>query len=100
MSHRPGTRQILIIGSQCASLGPLSFVEETARSLHEVMIDPAIGGCISAFENGPLIDPTVGEALDAITAAYRRAVRDEATLFLAYIGHGTHVDDDYYLGVE
>ena len=46
---------------------------------------------------GLLIDPPVITAKRAIVEAYERAARDEATLFLAYIGHGEYVDDGYYL---
>jgi len=47
--------------------------------------------------NGLLIDPTIKDATDAIELAYRRAATDEATLFIAYIGHGEKMDEDFYL---
>ncbi|MGH8234645.1 MAG: tetratricopeptide repeat protein [Rhodanobacteraceae bacterium] len=94
-----GERRILVIGSQCDALGHLDFLPEVAQDLYDVMCDPAIGGCAPALDGGHglLIDPSVASTKDAIRAAYRRAARDEATLFFAYIGHGEHIEDDFYL---
>jgi hypothetical protein len=39
----------------------------------------------------------ITDAKDAIRIAYQRAAKDEAALFIAYIGHGEHAYDDYYL---
>lgn len=90
-------RHLLVIGSQCEALGRLSFLPRVAHDLFAVMTDPDLGGCVSAVHDGPLIDPTVGEAEDAIRAACRAAADAEATLFLAYVGHGTYVGRDFYL---
>jgi Caspase domain len=94
-------RRILVIGSQCEALGDLSrllFLPQAAQELYAVMTDPERGACISALEgNGLLIDPTIKDATDAIELAYRRAATDEATLFIAYIGHGEKMDEDCYL---
>src|ERR1043166_7148694 len=46
---------------------------------------------------GLLLDPTVQETKSIIRAAYARASQDQATLFLAYIGHGEISGDDFYL---
>jgi hypothetical protein len=45
---------------------------------------------VNAFRRlkGLLINPCVKDAKDAIKEAFRRAAKDEATLFIAYIGHG------------
>ena len=90
-------RRILMIGSQCRALGRLAFLPQAAQELYAVMIDP--GDCVSAIEGGGglLIDPTVEETKGAIKSAYLRAAKDEATLFIAYIGHGEKSGDDYYL---
>jgi NACHT domain/Tetratricopeptide repeat/Caspase domain len=91
-------RRILVIGSQCEALSQLGFLPQAARELYQVMLDPERGACVSALEDeGLLIDPTVRDAKDAIKMAYRRAAKDEATLFIAYIGHGERVDEDFYL---
>jgi len=91
-------RRILVIGSQCASLPPpLSFLPQAAVDLHAVMTDSEVGGCTDAAPRGLLIDPTVAEARAAIKAAFRAAAAEEATLFLALIGHGTYAGRDFYL---
>lgn len=91
-------RRILVIGSQCQALSQLGFLPQAAQELYRVMIDPERGACVSALEGeGLLIDPTVRDTKDAIKKAYRRAAKDEATLFIAYIGHGERADEDFYL---
>lgn len=91
-------RRILVIGSQCAALGQLDFLPQAARELYQVMIDPERGACVSALEEaGLLIDPSVQDTKQAIKKAYQRAAKDEATLFIAYIGHGERTDEDFYL---
>jgi hypothetical protein len=93
-------RRILVIGSQCKALGRLTFLPKVAQDLYAVMTDPDRGDCVSAVEgDGLLIDPTVEKTKAAITSAYLRAAKDEATLFIAYIGHGEKPKDseDYYL---
>jgi hypothetical protein len=93
-----GQRRILVIGSQCGALGRLNFLPRAALDLYEVMTDPERGACVSALEgDGLLIDPSVNKAKDAIKQAYRCAARDEATLFIAYIGHGEKAGEDFYL---
>jgi hypothetical protein len=62
------------------------------------MTDPERGSCVSALEgDGLLINPTVQAAKEAIRTAYALAAKDEATLFIAYIGHGLHFGNDFYL---
>jgi len=91
-------RRVLVIASQCEALGHLYFLPRAAEDLYNVMIDPERGACIPALDQeGLLIDPTVAEAKNAIKEAYRRASKDEATLFIAYIGHGEKADEDFYL---
>ena len=77
-------RRVLVIASQCEALGHLYFLPHAAEDLYNVMIDPERGACIPALDQeGLLIDPTVAEAKNAIKEAYRRASKDEATLFVA-----------------
>jgi hypothetical protein len=96
-----GQRRILVIGSQCQQLGRLAFVPESAQRLFEVMTHPDLGGCVQALLDGQgsglLLDPTVEEARKALRNSFRRASDDQATLFLAYIGHGHADGDDFYL---
>jgi NACHT domain/Tetratricopeptide repeat len=91
-------RRILVIGSQCEALQHLDFLPRAARDLYAVMTDPERGACVSALDGeGLLIDPAVTDTKDAIRTAYQRAAKDEATLFIVYIGHGEHVGERYYL---
>ena len=91
-------RRILVIGSQCKALGDLAFLPQVAQDLYAVMTDPVRGACVSAIDgSGLLIDPTVQDAKREIKYAYRRAAKDEATLFVAYIGHGEMAGGDFYL---
>ena len=98
MGTLTSNRRILVIGSQCASLPPpLSFLPQAAVDLHAVMTDPEVGGCTDATPLGLLIDPTVAEARAAIKEAFRATAAEEATLLLAFIGHGTYAGRDFYL---
>jgi hypothetical protein len=91
-------RRILVIGSQCKALQRLEFLPQAALDFYAVMINPERGACVSAIDGeGLLIDPSVKDAKDAIRTAYRRAAKDEAALFIAYIGHGEHIRENYYL---
>ncbi|RZQ65669.1 tetratricopeptide repeat protein [Amycolatopsis suaedae] len=93
-----GERRALVIASQCATRNLLSFLPETARELAGVLLDPDIGGCVPALPDGRdlVVDPTAVELDDAVTTAFERADEDEATLFLALVGHGDYRDDDFY----
>ena len=92
-------RRALVIGSQCKKYPPpLSFLPKVAEELYDVLTDSAKGGCTAAIPpNGLLLDPTVDQARSAIEEAYRLASEAEATLFLAFVGHGEHVGSDFYL---
>lgn len=90
-------RHILVIGSQCEAVRPaLSFLPGLAQELFLVMIDPEIGEC-SREASRLVVDPTVDEVKAAIKEAFSEASRDEATLVLAFIGHGQSIGDDFYL---
>src|SRR4051794_16137054 len=98
MGTSTSKRRILVIGSQCASLPPsLSFLPQAGVDLHAVMTDPELGGCTDAAPGGLMIDLTVTEVKAAIKEAFRAASEEEATLILAYIGHGTYAGRDFYL---
>jgi tetratricopeptide (TPR) repeat protein len=69
-----------------------------AQELYAVMTDPNLGGCVPALEGGGLLlDPTVEDARKAIKSAFQQASKDEATLILAFIGHGEFAGVDFYL---
>jgi hypothetical protein len=93
-----GERRILVIGSQCDALGHLPFLPKAAEELYAVMTDPERGACVPALEEmGLLIDPDVAGVKQAIESAYLRAAKAEATLFIAYIGHGATLGRAFYL---
>jgi hypothetical protein len=94
------SRHILVIGSQCEAIRPpLSFLPGLAQELFRVMIDPEIGAC-SREASRLVVDPTVDEVKKAIKEAFAQASQDEATLVLAFIGHGQSIGDDFYLQVR
>ena len=96
---KTGERRALVIGSQCRELNSLSFLPAVAEDLYQVLTTPDLGGCVPALSDGVglLLDPSVAEAKAALRAAFTRASEDDATLLLAYIGHGVSVYDDFYL---
>ncbi|MFD8492198.1 tetratricopeptide repeat protein [Amycolatopsis sp. NPDC059657] len=91
-----GERLALVIASQCDSLNRLSFLPKAAHEVAEALLDPEIGGCVPASGTGTLIDPTMVELDDALVDAFERASENEATLFLALVGHGDYAADDFY----
>ncbi|WP_410579104.1 FHA domain-containing protein [Amycolatopsis sp. lyj-108] len=93
-----GERRSLVVASQCDSLNLLSFLPDAGRQVSTALLDPEIGGCVPALEDGRglLVDPTMVELDDALVEAFERASEDEATLFLSLVGHGEYADDDFY----
>ncbi|QWF84376.1 tetratricopeptide repeat protein [Amycolatopsis sp. CA-230715] len=93
-----GERRALVIASQCDSLNLLSFLPEAARDVADALFDPAVGACVPALADGRglLVDPTMVQLDDAVTEAFERASEDEATLFIALVGHGEYDDEDFY----
>jgi tetratricopeptide (TPR) repeat protein len=93
-------RRALVIGSQCQGLpnSPLPFLPTYAEQLYEVLIDPHLGACNPALPgNGLIINPTLNEMAASIKTAVMHASDDEATLFVAFIGHAVSADNDLYL---
>jgi NACHT domain/Caspase domain/Tetratricopeptide repeat len=92
-------RRALVIGSQCAALPGLSFLPRVAEELAGVLGDPELGGCAPALPDGQslLVDPTVGEADQAIEAAMASASAAADTLLLIFVGHGEHIGENFYL---
>ncbi len=87
-----------MVASQCDSLNLLSFLPDAGHQVSTALLDPEIGGCVPALEDGRglLVDPTMVELDDALVEAFERASDDEATLFLSLVGHGEYADDDFY----
>jgi hypothetical protein len=92
-------RRALVVGSQCTALPGLSFLPRVAEDLARVLTDPDLGGCAPALPDGRvlLVDPTVEEADQAIETAVARASAGADTLLLAFVGHGEHVGNNFYL---
>ncbi len=91
-------RRLLVIGTQCERLNRLTFLPKVAERLHALMLAPGPGGCEgSSVSNGDkpglFIDPTVEETRAAMKRAIIEAHQAEATLILAYIGHGVFPDE-------
>lgn len=87
-----------MIGSQCESLNLLSFLPDAAREVAATLRDPQVGGCLPALGDGRdlIIDPSRDELDSAVTEAMRSASEDQATLFIALVGHGDYANDDFY----
>jgi hypothetical protein len=93
-----GGRRALVVGSQCRSYNLLSFLPAAAQEMAAALLDPEVGGCEPALpDRALLIDPTAVELDDAVSEAFALASQDEATLFLALVGHGDFVGDDFYV---
>ena len=94
-------RVALVIGSQCGVRQRLSFLPEVAQELYAQLIDPQRGACEPAIDvagnGGLLIDPAMEDMSCHIRQAVARARAEEATLVLAFVGHGAYADDDFYL---
>ena len=63
-----------------------------------MMTDRERGACVSALDGeGLLIDPAVRGISRTRSKRVPARGKDAATLFIAYIGHGEHVNENYYL---
>jgi len=85
-------RHVLVIGAQCAAMGRLDRLEESATLLHSVLVDPRFGGCLpglpdgrSLFTGPELTGPRIGEL---VREGYRFAGERSAVLVVALLGHG------------
>ncbi|PXX70687.1 tetratricopeptide repeat protein [Nocardia tenerifensis] len=89
----------MVVGSECAALGELGFTGELATGLYGSLTEA--GGWRSATEDdGPVLNPTAAQLVTAVDAAFAAAGERQATLLLAFIGHGvaTNAEDFYLLG--
>ena len=96
-----GERRALLIGAQNDRHGKLDFVPEVVKDLHAVVMDPQYGACRPALEAGRdlLTGPQATQAaiMTALKDAVAAADRDQATLFVYFLGHGHQEDEDFYL---
>jgi hypothetical protein len=93
-----GQRRILVIASPGRAERKLSFLPVYAERFYAAMLDPDQGQCQPALpDGGLLLDPPLSRMKGAIRDAYRLASSDQATLFLAFIGHGQAAGEDFYL---
>ncbi|MBF6125988.1 ATP-binding protein [Nocardia brasiliensis] len=92
-----GGRLALVIGSECAALPELGFVHGLAEELYARLT--ATGEWTAAVQReGPVIDPNAGELADAIGNAFDNACERQASLLVAFIGHGISTGaEDFYL---
>lgn len=83
-------RNVLVVGAQCAGGARLEGLEDAARALHAVLVDPKLGGCVDRGEDSLLIGTGLGrnQVHDAVKRAAQVAQRDGGPLVLALLGHG------------
>ncbi|WP_167769093.1 tetratricopeptide repeat protein [Nocardia sp. CS682] len=92
-----GGRLALVVGSECAALGELGFTDRLATDLYARLREAGGWGSATGVD-GPVLDPTAGELVTAIDAAFESASAQRATLLVAFIGHGTATNSgDFYL---
>lgn len=88
-------RLALVIGTECERLPHLGFPADLAGRLHTALT--ADGHWLPVDGAGPLLNPTAAQLKSTVKAAFRSAGKANATLLLAFVGHGLTVDDDFYL---
>ncbi|MEU4464097.1 hypothetical protein AB0G20_10330 [Streptomyces sp. NPDC024017] len=81
---------MLVVGAQCEGGARLEGLEDAARGLHAVLVDPKLGGCVNRGDDSLLIGTGLGKSQveTAVEKAAQRARRDGGTLILALLGHG------------
>ncbi|WP_030898481.1 MULTISPECIES: hypothetical protein [unclassified Streptomyces] len=100
-------RHLLVIGAQCAAMGHLDRLEESARLLHSVLTDRHLGGCVPGLPDGRslVLGPglTGARIADLVREAYRFAGERGAVLVVALLGHGFTPGASgslYYMGTD
>src|SRR5450755_791186 len=96
-----GERRALLIGVQNDRFGRLDFVPEVVRDLHAVVLDPRYGACRPALPDGRELltgkAATRATVMTALDEAMASAGREQATLFVYFLGHGHKEGEDFYL---
>ncbi|MFD0360856.1 tetratricopeptide repeat protein [Nocardia sp. GCM10030253] len=92
-----GGRLALVVGSECGALGELGFTGELATGLYDSL--KATGGWQAATATGgPLLNPTAAQLSSAVGEAFAAAAKQQATLLIGFIGHGTATSaEDFFL---
>ncbi|GAA1237422.1 vWA-MoxR associated conflict system protein [Streptomyces rhizosphaericus] len=83
-------RNVLVVGAQCEGGARLEGLEDAARALHAVLVNPKLGGCVDRGEDSLIIGTNLGRSRIhvAVEKAARLAQRDGGPLVLALLGHG------------
>ncbi len=83
-------RHVLVVGAQCEGGARLEGLEDAALRLHDVLVDPRLGGCVDRGRDSLLVGTGLGKAQveAAVEKAAQLARRDGGTLILALLGHG------------
>ncbi|MBG7696633.1 hypothetical protein HCJ76_00590 [Streptomyces sp. MC1] len=83
-------RHVLVVGAQCEGGARLEGLEDAARALHAVLVDPELGGCADRGEHSLLVgtDLSGRRVHEAVESAAQAARRDGGPLVLALLGHG------------
>ena len=96
-----GERRALLMGVRNDRYGQLDFVPEVIQDLHVVILDPHYGSCRPALPDGQelLTGPAATRAamVKALGDAMASAGREQATLFVYFLGHGHKEGEDFYL---
>ena len=95
-----GQRHLLVIGSKCEELGPLTFLPDLADRFYKLMTGAFHGNCVGVPVGNPpgcMHDPTVDEAKKAIETALKTADQDGDVLILVYIGHALTRFGEFFL---
>ncbi|MFI0818647.1 hypothetical protein ACH4TX_19410 [Streptomyces sp. NPDC021098] len=83
-------RHVLVVGAQCEGGARLEGLEDAARGLHAVLVNPKLGACVDRGEHSLLIGTNLGDTQvrKAVERAAQDARRDGGLLVLALLGHG------------
>ena len=91
-----------MIGVQNDRFGKLDFVPEVMQDLRAVVLDDRYGSCRPALPDGrefltASATTTRAEIVKALDEAMASAGREQATLFVYFLGHGHKEGQDFYL---
>ncbi|MET7285121.1 hypothetical protein [Streptomyces sp. NPDC005573] len=107
LASAPPPRHLLVVGAQCAAMGHLDRLTESATLLHGVLSDPDLGGCAPGLPDGRSLlvgpDLAAGSIDGHVRDAYRFAGERGAVLVLALLGHGFvpgATSSLYYMGAD